>query len=169
MKRYLLLTAGQDRPGIVADVTKVLYEKGCNIEDSSMTRIEDEFVIMLIFTGDIKSEDFDHLREELLIELKELPERKEIKKYPNKFIVSFYGGDKPGIVYRISSKLKERGVNICDMRTKRTGGERPIYLMTMELEAEDHIDENILKEELQLISKELNIELSLSAIEEVSL
>jgi len=134
-----------------------------------MTRIEDEFVIMLIFTGSVKREDFRHLEGELLIELKELPERRELKRYPNKFIVSFYGGDKPGIVYRISSKLKERGINICDMRTKRTGGERPIYLMTMELEADDSVDEELLRNELQSISKELNIELSLSPIEEVNL
>ncbi|MDH3961719.1 MAG: amino acid-binding protein, partial [Desulfuromonadales bacterium] len=30
---------GKDRPGIVADVTSVLYETGCNLEDSTMSML----------------------------------------------------------------------------------------------------------------------------------
>ncbi len=168
MKRYLLLTAGRDRPGIVAEVTKILYERGCNIEDSSMTRIEDEFVIMLIFTGEIDKSAFRNISDDLLVDLKELPERENLKKYPNKFILSFYGGDKPGIVYSIAEKLKEMNINISDLRTKRTGGERPVYLMTMEIEAEGNITEELLKKELSEVANRLNIELSVGAIEEVS-
>ncbi|MBI5345287.1 MAG: ACT domain-containing protein, partial [Deltaproteobacteria bacterium] len=55
MKRYALTAVGRDRPGIVAAVTKALYDHACNIEDSTMTRLEDEFAIILIMSapGDI--------------------------------------------------------------------------------------------------------------------
>ena len=55
MKRYALTAIGRDRPGIVAAVTKALYEHDCNIEDSSMTILEDEFAIILIMSMPEKS------------------------------------------------------------------------------------------------------------------
>ncbi|MBF0285558.1 MAG: amino acid-binding protein, partial [Magnetococcales bacterium] len=44
----LLTLAGKDRPGIVAAISRVLYETGCNIEDSSMTRLRGQFTMMLM-------------------------------------------------------------------------------------------------------------------------
>jgi glycine cleavage system transcriptional repressor len=51
MKRYLLTAAGRDRPGLVAAVSKILFEEGCNLEDSAMTRLQGEFAILLILSG----------------------------------------------------------------------------------------------------------------------
>ena len=47
-QRWIVTALGQDRPGIVAGVAKVLYDLGCNLEDSAMTRLEGEFTVMLI-------------------------------------------------------------------------------------------------------------------------
>jgi hypothetical protein len=45
----LAVTAvGADRPGIIARVTRVLYEHGGNLEDSSMTILGGHFAIMLL-------------------------------------------------------------------------------------------------------------------------
>jgi glycine cleavage system transcriptional repressor len=49
MAKYISLTAiGKDRPGFVSTVTKVLYEERCNIEDSTMTILHDQFAMILI-------------------------------------------------------------------------------------------------------------------------
>jgi glycine cleavage system transcriptional repressor len=48
--RYIMTAFGQDRPGIVADVTKLLFENGCNLEDTTMTQLADEFTLILLFT-----------------------------------------------------------------------------------------------------------------------
>ena len=49
MKLSAILTfTGQDRPDIVARATQILFENGCNIADSSMTRLGGEFTVMLI-------------------------------------------------------------------------------------------------------------------------
>ena len=48
---------GQDRSGIVAGVTKVLYQLGCHLEDSAMTRLEGEFTIMLIFSAPQRTDE----------------------------------------------------------------------------------------------------------------
>ncbi|MDR2251277.1 MAG: hypothetical protein LBD98_00315 [Endomicrobium sp.] len=49
MAKYISLTAiGKDRPGLVSAVTKVLYKERCNIEDSTMTILHDQFAMILI-------------------------------------------------------------------------------------------------------------------------
>jgi glycine cleavage system transcriptional repressor len=48
-KNCVVISAvGKDRPGIVAGVSKVLFEAGCNLEDSSMTILEGEFAMILV-------------------------------------------------------------------------------------------------------------------------
>jgi len=44
---YLLSLIGNDRPGIVAKLSAGLCENGCNLGDSSMARLGNNFVIML--------------------------------------------------------------------------------------------------------------------------
>jgi hypothetical protein len=40
----------KDRPGIVADVSEVIYECGGNIEDSSMNLLRNHFALLLLFS-----------------------------------------------------------------------------------------------------------------------
>ena len=47
----VLTVIGKDRPGIIAKVTDVLYRTGCNLEDISMTVLEQEFAMMVIEIG----------------------------------------------------------------------------------------------------------------------
>ena len=38
MKKYFVISAlGKDRPGIVHELSKVILDSGCNVEDSRMT------------------------------------------------------------------------------------------------------------------------------------
>ena len=55
MRQYLLTAAGRDRPGLVAAVSKILFEEGCNLEDSAMTRLQGEFAILLILSGPVRT------------------------------------------------------------------------------------------------------------------
>ena len=50
-KKFIMTAFGKDRPGIVADVSQIIYENGCNLEDSTMTLLADEFTIILLFAG----------------------------------------------------------------------------------------------------------------------
>ena len=38
-KKFIMTAFSKDRPGIVADVTEVIYENGCNLEDTTMTNM----------------------------------------------------------------------------------------------------------------------------------
>ena len=43
MQKVVISVLGADRPGIVAAVSRVLYEHGCNIEDVNQTILQTEF------------------------------------------------------------------------------------------------------------------------------
>ena len=49
--RYVLNVLGQDRPGIVAAVSRAMTDAGCNIEDSSMTMLRGAFAMIMIITA----------------------------------------------------------------------------------------------------------------------
>jgi ACT domain-containing protein len=61
MPFFLIALFGKDRPGIVAEVSKVLYHLNLNIEDSSMTRLKGEFTIMLIVSSPTERNEEDIL------------------------------------------------------------------------------------------------------------
>ena len=50
--RHAVLTAiGDDRPGLVAEVTRYLLERGGNLEDSRMVNLHGQFAMMMLVTG----------------------------------------------------------------------------------------------------------------------
>ena len=50
MNHFALTIIGRDRPGIVAQVTEILYRLGCNIADSSCTLLGGQFAMILIIS-----------------------------------------------------------------------------------------------------------------------
>ena len=49
---YAVTVIGNDRSGIVAGVTKALYETGCNLEDATSTILRGHFSMMLVVSSD---------------------------------------------------------------------------------------------------------------------
>ena len=126
-KHVAVSVLGKDRPGIVSAITKVLYETGCNIEDSSMTLLRSEFaMILLVSLG--KKTTIDGLRKKfaeisekasLSVFLKPISRKEELPEVAsgNPHIIAVYGADKPGIVYGVSSLLAKKKINITDVQT----------------------------------------------------
>lgn len=172
MKRYALTAIGRDKPGIVAAVTKALYEHGCNIEDSSMTILEDEFAIILIMS---KSGTAEPLRKdlrsvgadlELTITLKEIPKESASKARQSNYIITLHGADKAGIVYRVSELLASMGVNITDLDTKTVGeAGKKIYIMVLEVYAPQGVDVTALGGQLKELGASLGVTVKIKPIE----
>ena len=170
--RWIVTAMGKDRPGIVAGVTKILYKLGCNLEDSAMTRLEGEFAIMLIFSGPAKLTEqtlrqaFASLERQLrlVVHLKPLskPETSTPRKAGGAYLISVYGADRPGIVFRIAEALAKTGINITDVHTHRSAGDGPsLYLMLLEVEVPSRITPESLEQRLKRLGKTLGVEVSL--------
>lgn len=172
MGRYALTAIGRDKPGIVAAVTKALYEHDCNIEDSSMTILEDEFAIILIMsmpsTGEGKLlKDLKEVERSmgLMIHLKEIPKQAEAMAQPSNYIITLHGADKAGIVYKTAEILSKMGLNITDLETKVIGGDKKVYIMVMEVYSPTETDIKKVEEELKKLSESLGVTIKLRPIE----
>lgn len=173
---YFIITAfGEDRPGIVAKTTKVLYEKGLNIEDSSMTRLNNEFTIMLIVKGEADQQElkdiFEKLgkEENLAFVVKQLPEETVSKPsvhYPQTVDIVVYGADKLGIVYNVSKLLADLRINISDLRTEKTDH---LYIMFIEAQLPAEISVETLQENIERLKKDLNVDIAIHQVEEAEL
>ena len=176
MKHFVLTAVGEDRPGIVADLTKVLYEEGFNIEDSSMTRLNNEFAVMLIVTTEKEisqsqlKEKFRKVEEEkgLLINIREIPQevyegKREIGDVYNLVV---YGADRPGIVYKVAKLLAEKNINIADLRTEKSP---EIYVLIAQIEFPVGLKEEDVIPDIEKLKDELNIDISIEKVESVEM
>jgi glycine cleavage system transcriptional repressor len=136
---------GMDRPGIVAAVTKTLYEVGCNLEDATSTILRGHFTMTLIVgaPGEMNAETLEHVMQavasefSLLITVRPVETVHERAPDPT-HMISVYGADKPGIVYRVTELLAERGDNITDLTSRVIeSGDEPVYAVMLEVALSD--------------------------------
>lgn len=138
----LAVTAiGRDRPGIVAGITGALLDFGGNVDDSQMSILHGQFSVMLIVSV---PDDADlgaitgHLEEAgTQLDLGGIavtPVSGLDRGAGPTHVLTVYGPDRPGIVHEVAELLAGHGVNITDLRTKRTGStDSPLYTMMMEV------------------------------------
>ncbi len=181
MKKFFLLTAfGKDRPGIVAGVSRILFDLGGNIEDASMTRLGGEFTVMLVAglpasaTSAKLEKAFGVLEKKsgLQVEVKPIPSAAahRSKEEPAKYLLSLYGTDHPGIVHRVTQALADRKASITDLQTKVIGqGKKSVYVMLLEVQVPDNADLDGLRNDLDDLRQELKVDISFQDIETIPL
>ena len=176
---WVLTAVGKDQPGIVAPVTKLLFDLGCNLQDSAMTRLGGEFAIMLLFSAPSSvtegrlSEATEPLSKRLglAIHIKTLSRAEASAKPTGRpYQICVYGADRAGIVFRISELLAKRRVNITDVSTHRTappGGRSalPLYLMLLEVEVPKRLDAAGLEKQLRTLARDLGVEVTIRSAE----
>ena len=177
MKRWFAMSAiGRDRPGIVADLAELIFENGCNLEDSSMTILGGEFAVLLLFTGD--GEDLERrlsaackrLEWEKRLTVFFRPLEGEPRPYGsdqrrNVHELRATGVDKAGIVARVCRVLAERDVTIREMKTlSRPGPETgtQLYTMRIEIGIPEGLDPGTLRRALETVAEDLRIEIAVS-------
>lgn len=181
MTTKMALTAiGRDCPGIVAAVSQVLFEHGCNIEDSSMTILRGEFAMILIVQAG-EGTDVPALQNQLkgveneyrlLLSFRQLPEEPPVSLPRDSgigFMVSVYGADKPGIVYRVTKALADCRANITDVTTRVVGQETLVYIMLLEVEVPGEEASGQLEKTLAALAQELAIDITVRLQESAAL
>lgn len=174
--RYVLSVLGQDRPGIVAAVSRVLTDAGCNIEDSSMTILRGAFAMLLIISvpegreRDLRAGLVGMTTVEgFLVHVDPYPEGQERQTVGELYTLSLHGADHSGIVAAVTGLLAQRGVNIVDLSTRVLQGQVPVYAMIMEVVLPANVSEADLSAELQRLSLEIDCAITLSPVETLAL
>ena len=143
---YMLTLVGEDRPGIVAKVTQVLYDGGCNLGEASMLRLGGAFTIMLMTQHNGPAESLEKLVAPVAqaMSLRTHVDHIEGKLHSHMepdVRIALYGADRAGIVAKVTGLLAHAGLNILQLESDVGGSENdPIYIMQIEGVAAKGID-----------------------------
>lgn len=159
---------------MVAAVSKILFEEGCNLEDSAMTRLQGEFAILLILSGPNQSGPMERKLKRmgkkwgLTVGLKPLaqPKTTKTKRTADRVLISVYGADRPGIVHRVTHQLAKRRVNLSDLSTHRTeaAGKPSGYILYLEGEIPEGVTPGDLEKALRENLAEMGVTVSVKAL-----
>jgi len=168
MKKYFVFSAlGKDRPGIVNQLSKVILDSGCNIEDSRMTVLGGEFALILMVSGHWGA--ITRLERQVPVleknlELTILARHTEPRTAVQDMVpytVDVVAMDHPGIVHEIAEFFASRDINIEEMSTwtypaAHTGAPMFSLSMTVSLPAGVHIGR--LRDEFTSFCDNLNLD-----------
>jgi glycine cleavage system transcriptional repressor len=181
IQRAVISGIGPDRPGIVASVSEILFRHGCNIEDSTMTLLANEFAIILLISMPQKKRladlqlDLNALEASsgLVFLIKPAPEATRISgnlASTQPYMVSVTGDDCTGITHRVSRALAELRINITDLNAQVIEGENgPLYIMMVEVSLPDSMSPERVRVKLKPLAQELGVEVHLRPLEAVAL
>ena len=173
-KKWIAVTViGRDRPGIVANVSRVLYGNRCNVEELSQTVLRGQFAMILIgsvgeggSTGRLKS-DLAELGGELDLDIN-LRQLKAEDRVPfesgetEPFIIIVQGEDRPGVLYGITEILAERGINITNLAARVAPvSEKRGYMQVFEVDIPKKLDYGIIQEKLRQRGQEMGVSVDL--------
>lgn len=172
--KFLLTAFSKDRPGIVADISQVIYENGYNLEDSNMAYLAGEFSILLLLSDPSMTGE-DEVMSKLSVECRRLEREKGITAYirpveseshsPKTDVVvkniSVEGFDQAGIVYKVSRFLADANINILTLtsevkRSPQSG--ESLYHMSLQVEVPAGLSIHKVEEGLEAIGDSLNVD-----------
>ncbi len=172
MTTKLVISAlAEDRPGIVDELSNVLYQQSLNIEDSRMTVLGGEFAILLLVSGEPSAIDafqtqVNDIEQKLQMRMliKATSESSAIEN-AIPYAVKVAALDHPGIVNNIASFFSARNINIVDLHTEsysapHTGSPMFALHMTIGIAADTNIAQ--LREAFTQVCDELNLDAELT-------
>lgn len=168
MQNLLVITAlGEDRPGIVDALSRIIADSGCSILDSRMTLLGGEFAIIQLVS--CKWNELAKLENQLGSAGRELgltlnwkrttPPRTSGDLLP--YAVDVVSMDHPGIVHQLAHFFFKRGINIRDLSTSRypaahTG--TPMFSMHITLDVPGSTHIAALRDEFLEFCDQLNLD-----------
>ncbi|MFP4376695.1 MAG: glycine cleavage system protein R [Spirochaetales bacterium] len=174
MSSQLVVTAvGSDRVGIVDDISQILLEFDCNIEESRMTLLGGEFAMMLLVSG------AEEAVGAVATALPECGERLGLDFFVKKTYEAATTGagipyqldcvslDTPGIVHVVTGLLRERGISIDDLETETTGAPftgAPLFRMRVTCIIPKSVSVGKLRSELQEIAESHDLDISVQPL-----
>jgi len=172
MRKVIISILGQDRSGIVAAVSKVLFEQNCNIENVSQTTLQFVFagIFIVSMPGDLPVESLHKslnaemapLGLEVHITLLEPPAAIALPSQGEAYIITTEGPDRKGLVAGISEVIARFEGNITNLQAVFKGGDDPSdNIMIYEVDVPQRIEQQSLYRELKKRASELTLEIDI--------
>ena len=185
MKRMALTFIGRDRAGIIAEVSRILFETGCNIEDTTMTILEREREFAMILIAKVPGRAAELALKKSFKVLKsgwgldcfsKTVSRNDVlreEKHPTgttTYVVSVAGRDRTGIVHQTSQILAKHALNITDLNSKILGQKgKSVFMMILEVDVPKSFSMKRLEPEWRKLRSQLGVDVSVRPLERLSL
>lgn len=165
---------GKDRPGIIAAVTKILFQWDCNVENVSQTILQYEFsgIFIASIPNELTPEDLqNYLRDgmsamNLHVHVKTLKDSGPDADYSGlydaneSFVITTRGPDGKGLVATITGILASYDVNVTNLQAVFKGGNDPDKnIMIYEVDVPSRTDQKSLSAKLQENAEQLGLEI----------
>lgn len=178
MPRKFLLTAfSKDRPGIVADISQVIYENSCNLEESAMANLAGEFALILMFSP-LSQGNIEKLETDLAMECRRLEREKGITAFirivdqqepqPQDVYsktLHVEGLDQAGIIFKVSRFLADNNININSLNSEVKSSPESgaaLYSMTMEIAIPRRLTLATVENGLSRIGDQLQVDITMA-------
>lgn len=165
---HAITVIGHDRPGIIAETTRVLADLGLNLEDSTMTLLRGHFAMMLICAGGPSATEVEEALGgltadgSLTVSVREVPEEADHQAVGASYVLTVHGGDRPGIVSTVAAEVARVGGNITDLTTRLAG---ELYLLVAEVDLPAGADVTALQSSLESVAADLGVGVTLREVE----
>lgn len=159
---FVLSVMSDDHPGIVSAVTAAIHDLGGNVTSCSQTVLHGYFTLIIIadFPAGVEREALAAgIR---LHEPKRSPFQVAVRPFDarpaspaladaERFVVTAFGKDKPGIILLFTHYLADKEINIIDMYGERANDE---FLLVTQVEVPRHLSIRALQTDLEEIGRE---------------
>lgn len=172
MESLVVTVIGKDRPGLVESVSAVVEEYGGSWVESRMSRLAGEFAgILRVSVPTTKADELARALEGLEAGgLRVVVERgvEESSDEGRLVELELIGGDRPGIVHKISEALAARNVNVDELDTECEGAPwsgDTLFKARARLRAPKGLDLDQLREGLEAIASDLMVDITMGELE----
>ncbi|MBK8903202.1 MAG: transcriptional regulator [Anaerolineaceae bacterium] len=171
MQKQLVITVtGNDRVGIVDDVTKIILAYQANVEASRMARLGGEFaMLMLVSVAEDQRSGLEESLNNLRSQGFELAIRPTEPTAAQSFVgwcsyqIGVRGADHEGIIHEVAHQLAEQGANVEAIDTSTEDapfGGTKLFTMSATVLAPPTLSQASLQEELDAVGQELNVDIT---------
>lgn len=169
MKTFLVLTLiGNDQPGLVESLSRIVAEHHGNWLESNMSRLAGKFAgILRVSVDEDKADALVSALDALSPRLKLVVERSapaEAEPALRSLRLSLLGNDRPGIIRDISAALAAQQVNVDDLETECVPAPMSsdiLFRASAVLHVPAGLDVDALQAQLEALADDLMVELAL--------
>ncbi|MFH1136429.1 MAG: ACT domain-containing protein [Pseudomonadota bacterium] len=170
MKKMVLSILGEDRPGIVYAVSRVLFDLACNILEVSQTILQTEFagIFIIAMPAELTAENLSAAMEK---EMEPLGLKVGLKDFKvggvppapktEPFVITVRGEDRLGIIPGITGVIAGFDINIVNLKAIADLCVGSEVVIVFEVDIPDGANLAAFRAALQLKAEELNLEISI--------
>ena len=170
MTTYLVLTAiGEDKPGLVESLARIISDNSGNWLESSMSQLAGKFAgILRVSVNDNNADKLIHALENISDQLKLVIERAEADgdiELQQAVKLNLIGNDRPGIIREISHVLTSLSINVEQLSTECAPAPMSndvLFKAKAKLRVPVDLEPEMLQRRIEQIADDLMVEIQIS-------